>query len=410
MGCFNKIGFYSKLPIKYGDKIVIFLCLTLKNAARNGSNPIYIDEIIQPLSLPIFCEYDEYGKGENYEKDANVKLIEQIFETDIESLISVLNDTIYSYSPDTEYEIDKTLNRFLERNNLKEYGIFYTMERRDVFDKMIEISDKPFYQIGNYNNGTYIGDYWLNKLGFVCVEKHSEKFHYGNIYKLKDKDCDYFVASNGHSPEICKGLIQIDIAFGGIKDFIDKWEHITGIPLQYDKSIETINRIDISYDISLEAYKQYIKEDEEIKDIISNNMEDLTERMGKEFISTYLRFREKMKNYKENSIFFTDKIYEAKTIYNDIWNFSTHMCLHMEDLSLSLYKRLSLEQLQELKPIACQLAKFNKTLSNLCGSYEFSYYGHQEVCYSPYIEEFDELHKFYGSIINQMIERNNDVD
>ena len=97
MGCFNKIGFYSKLPITYGDKIVIFLCLTLKNAARNGSNPIYVDEIIQPLSLPIFCEYDEYGKGENYEKDANVKLIEQIFETDIESLISVLNDTILPF-------------------------------------------------------------------------------------------------------------------------------------------------------------------------------------------------------------------------------------------------------------------------------------------------------------------------
>lgn len=380
MGCFNKIGFYSKLPIIYGDKIVIFLCTTIKNVQRNDANPIYIDELVQPLSLPIFCEYDEYGGGENFEQDANLKLIESVFGTKIEELISFLCGKIYTYSPDIEDEIGKSINKFLEQNTIQEYGIFYTMERRDVFDKMVEISNKPFFQIEDYNKGSYIGDYWLNKLGFICVEKHNKTFRYDNIYKLKDVETEYFVTSDGHVSNICKGLSIIDTCYDGIKDFINKWEKITGIPLQYDKSNESTNRVDISYDISLEAYKQYIKVDEEIKD------------------------------YKNNSNFFTDRNYNEEMGYNDIWAFSYHMQLHMEDISLCLYKRLNLEQLKELKPVACQLANFNKTLGDLCGSYEFSYYGHQGVCYSPYIEEFDELHKFYGSVINQMIEQNYDVD
>ena len=380
MGCFNKIGFYSKLPIIYGDKIVIFLCTTIKNVQRNDANPIYIDELVQPLSLPIFCEYDEYGGGENFEQDANLKLIESVFGTKIDELISFLCGKIYTYSPDIEDEIGKSINKFLEQNTIQEYGIFYTMERRDVFDKMVEISNKPFFQIEDYNKGSYIGDYWLNKLGFICVEKHNKTFRYNNIYKLKDVETEYFVTSDGHVSNICKGLSIIDTFYDGIKDFINKWEKITGIPLQYDKSNESTNRVDISYDISLEAYKRYIKVDEEIKD------------------------------YKNNSNFFTDRHYSGEMGYNDIWVFSYHMQLHMEDFSLCLYKCLNIEQLKELKPVACQLANFNKTLGDLCGSYEFSYYGHQGVCYSPYIEEFDELHKFYGSVINQMIEQNYDVD
>lgn len=380
MGCFNKIGFYSKLPIIYGDKIVIFLCTTIKNVQRNEANPIYIDELVQPLSLPIFCEYDEYGGGENFEQDANLKLIESVFGTKIEELISFLCGKIYTYSPDIEDEIGKSINKFLEQNTIQEYGLFYTMERRDVFDKMAEISNKPFFQIEDYNKGSYIGDYWLNKLGFICVEKHNKTFRYDNIYKLKDVETEYFVTSDGHVSNICKGLSIIDTVYDGIKDFINKWEKITGIPLQYDKSNESTNRVDISYDISLEAYKRYIKVDEEIKD------------------------------YKNNSNFFTDRNYNEEMGYNDIWAFSYHMQLHIEDISLCLYKCLNIEQLTELKPVACQLANFNKTLGDLCGSYEFSYYGHQGVCYSPYIEEFDELHKFYGSVINQMIEQNYDVD
>ena len=410
MGCFNKIGFYSHLPIKYGDKIVIFLCTTIKNVQRNDANPIYIDELVQPLSLPIFCEYDEYGGGENFEQEANLKLIESVFGTKIEELISFLYGKIYTYSPDIEDEIGKSINKFLEQNTIQEYGIFYTMERRDVFDKMVEISNKPFFQIEDYNNGSYIGDYWLNKLGFICVEKHNKTFRYDNIYKLKDVETEYFVTSNGHASNICKGLSIIDTFSDGIKDFINKWEKITGIPLQYDKSNESTNRVDISYDISLEAYKRYIKADEEIKNLVDNNLEDLTEKMGEDFINSYLRLQSKIKDYKNNSNFFTDRNYSGEMGCNDIWAFSYHMQLHMEDISLCLYKRLNIEQLKELKPVACQLANFNKTLGDLCGSYEFSYYGHQEVCYSPYIEEFDELHKFYGSVINQMIEQNYDVD
>ena len=44
MGCFNKIGFHSKLPIKYGDEIVMFICFS--HGHINDDTPCYFNTLI----------------------------------------------------------------------------------------------------------------------------------------------------------------------------------------------------------------------------------------------------------------------------------------------------------------------------------------------------------------------------
>lgn len=91
MGCFNKIGFYSNLPINYGDNIVYFICMGYKSVGDSSSTPIAPFGIMSPLCLPIFGEYDDYGSIENIIRDSNTDYIERLFDLDINFIIQAID-------------------------------------------------------------------------------------------------------------------------------------------------------------------------------------------------------------------------------------------------------------------------------------------------------------------------------
>ena len=62
LGSFNKIGFVSNLPIVSGDKTVLIFTTVNEYRAEAIGGVTYSDDAYVPTLLPIFGEYDDYGK------------------------------------------------------------------------------------------------------------------------------------------------------------------------------------------------------------------------------------------------------------------------------------------------------------------------------------------------------------
>lgn len=73
MGCFNKTGFFSHLPITCGDEIVLFVCAdTYTSKNRKDDTPIGVTSSgLVPVAMPFFGKYNDYGGIENVVDDAN---------------------------------------------------------------------------------------------------------------------------------------------------------------------------------------------------------------------------------------------------------------------------------------------------------------------------------------------------
>lgn len=105
MGCFNTKGFFSGIDIEDQDKAFVLIC-------TQSSNPIIWTELetnprehkyngrgtLDPISFPIFGEYDDYGQLENIVHDFNVEKIESKLEDTIENILNVLyNVTVFPH-------------------------------------------------------------------------------------------------------------------------------------------------------------------------------------------------------------------------------------------------------------------------------------------------------------------------
>jgi len=95
MGSFNVACSISNLSIGPGDPIAFFP-LVPNTYPRNSrvhelapqSNLIYSNCLFNPLCLPIFGEYDDYGGVGSIEENANTKALEQFFQIPISEIES----------------------------------------------------------------------------------------------------------------------------------------------------------------------------------------------------------------------------------------------------------------------------------------------------------------------------------
>lgn len=90
MGCFNRVGFYSHLPITYNNNIVCFICV-FRKYKNHETTPIAPFGILEPLCLPIFGQYDDYGSIYNIVRDGNVEYIEECFDLTIEEIVEAID-------------------------------------------------------------------------------------------------------------------------------------------------------------------------------------------------------------------------------------------------------------------------------------------------------------------------------
>lgn len=149
MGCFNKIGFSSHLPITCGDDIVLFICISTKNLPYDTS-PIAPFELLKPICLPILGKYDEYGSIDDIVHDNHVNFIEKCFDVKIEDIINAIqecscktiNDLITNKSIDKRcVKIYTSILSKIKNHSKHIYGdnfdnvfsLTFTMERLDVY-------------------------------------------------------------------------------------------------------------------------------------------------------------------------------------------------------------------------------------------------------------------------------------
>ena len=94
MGCFNKTGFFSHMPITYGDEIVLFVCAdTLNGNTKRESTPIDCTSSgLVPVAMPFFGKYNDYGSIEDVVDDANHQYFTKKVGMTIEEFCDIMAD------------------------------------------------------------------------------------------------------------------------------------------------------------------------------------------------------------------------------------------------------------------------------------------------------------------------------
>lgn len=167
MGCFNATGFFSKLPLQGGDKMVLIFCADLSKIT-NDSLPIYPGEKYMPLNAPIFCEYNDYGSTfeDSVIKDANAEFFEKSIGATCEELCNLLHDygnvTIEELESREEIKVEDESN--------------YDKQCREEKEKLLRILHTLFDRA--YHK-------WRNKMGIVWIMEHRDV--YEKISKLGKK-------------------------------------------------------------------------------------------------------------------------------------------------------------------------------------------------------------------------------
>lgn len=382
MGCFNKMGFYSHLPITAGDEIMLFICINNSKQYDIDVNMSISDGMFTPICLPICGKYDEYGKIEEIVNDANVKLFEKKIGRKITDIINIIyRNNDLSYNRAIEEVEDKEIKDYadiFEKIDAKDdISLILTMERKDIYDTMVNIANNPIYN-KSYGGGWYnIGDFWLSKLGFV----KTEKIDYDYKYILKDYDGDCYIKSRGGCPKIVYDNVEY-ACYNGIEEIIAKWKEFTGIELKIADE-ETLNKsvIDISFDISAKFYNKWKRKraKDKNKDILSDNA------FSSDF---YIDFpsRDKFPNDIHPFNIYCSEGRGTMILYNDGYNIFTG----------------------SFKKICCDFAKFNNVLRMVCGKYDVSMYGSQYVANSHNLYVFLEINKSYFSVIEKLREKYKD--
>lgn len=77
MGDFCVSGFYSRIPIRNREKVIIIICR--RNKFKLGNIPTYLESPLIPMHVPVIGYMNDYGcldEDEGYEEDETTRMIE----------------------------------------------------------------------------------------------------------------------------------------------------------------------------------------------------------------------------------------------------------------------------------------------------------------------------------------------
>lgn len=128
MGCFNNYGFYSHLPIKSGDEIVLIFCKNYGDGTEAQYNyPSSLSSELEPISLPIVGKYNDYGYIEDITEDYNIH--------NFQSLSQGVGDCFGNFRKDISNE---EFLHFMDKLRLDhDYSrLTYIIELKSIYDKI----------------------------------------------------------------------------------------------------------------------------------------------------------------------------------------------------------------------------------------------------------------------------------
>lgn len=177
MGSFNKIGFISGLPITAGDPTVLVFMKKSPYSDEALGGVVYSTDWFIPAFLPIFGDYDDYGKIENVVKNSATEFIEKFFDSDIDTIIEIIDDSSVGRGGGDELEA-------------KYENFTFGLEHRKVYDYMSS------RKINSYKE-SYNTPFWLEKMGFRKEERVSGDERYTEVWTHKSLPSEYEINSDG---------------------------------------------------------------------------------------------------------------------------------------------------------------------------------------------------------------------
>ena len=250
MGCFNHMGFHSKLPIVYGDEIVLIIGYYFNNMTKSNAT-VYPTDKFTPLFLPIKGKYNDYGGIEDYDKDIT-DTIEKIIEVDFDKFIDCIDSNCANMSLKDLEKAKNTDNRYVKkdieiyekalsnivneiRNNnelyakyydLESLSVSYTMERYDVYHKISSLfnwylKDTDIDKLFEFRNdfkskGFILNEYKMTMDAFHDIDEiekiddNNEKLEFikkwnNDKNKILESSKIALKLKNGNSSDLCKG-------------------------------------------------------------------------------------------------------------------------------------------------------------------------------------------------------------
>lgn len=176
MGTYTINGFHTHLPITENENVVAFFCLYKPEYIC--SNEQGMGGKLTPISLPIFGKYDGEGSIKDVVKDENVRVIEKVFDKNIESILLKL-----SYSPGINvslelrkyFHIDVTMGE-----NMSNWKIVLCMEHIFFYD-WVKKQTPTLYRYENIDKWINEGIEKEKELGYLNGQ-FKELLHKSNIY------------------------------------------------------------------------------------------------------------------------------------------------------------------------------------------------------------------------------------
>lgn len=140
MGCFNKKGCFSNMPITYGDRAVALLGIVDMRGDDNYSPGFHFT----PISFPIRGTYNDYGSLENIDHVETNVVLEKRFKMNIEDIV----DAFERFSMDCDSDkISKELKKYAKnlpcfyKSDRKYLQLSMIMEHEEIFDKLCNLHD-----------------------------------------------------------------------------------------------------------------------------------------------------------------------------------------------------------------------------------------------------------------------------
>ena len=344
MGSFNKIGFISSLPITAGDETTLIFLKPNKYAEKGGIT--YSTDWYEPIFLPVFGQYDDYGKIDGIKRTDSVKFIEDFFGLDIDKIVEDIDNLSVGRYGSKELEAPK--------NNDVYKKLTFGLEHTSVFEKMA--SKKRTY----YTEG-YVVEYWLRKLGFVqgpngTDERYKKTFTHvdlpGYIYK-SDGTWGHLEDSNGK---------KVDYIYH-VDDMVREMKNINpNIKINLTKEDETMCQVDLS----IECTKLAIEQDN------ANKLEDPKEEMMHSWMGI-----KKYQGIPNISEYLSKVLIDGKSYSHD-----------SRSLPIDLINTVNAKEIGDM-------IRFNWSVSNLNAKYQPSNYGSQDDAIMFHFE----MLKCYKSVV-----------
>lgn len=221
MGCFNSTGFISRLPIRYGDRIVCFIGCQSKNP--NGRELYYPDDLVSLFFLPFYGTYNDYGSIEAVNRTKVVELIEKYsLGLSIENVCDIIERVLFGNNIRENLEYFKEKNKEesekyksllpLFFNNQEERPVLL-FEHEEIYNKLTKTywSEGDFTQIIGVNRvEKYLSfiDQFHELWEKLVDEKEKRTFKIPEVYGSSDM---FYFGDNEEYKKLCEEVEECQL-------------------------------------------------------------------------------------------------------------------------------------------------------------------------------------------------------